>query len=225
MRGGRVFVWMGGTTFAASLAYCTWWYLFRLGRTLPRTGIDALARDAALVTIFAVHHSLFARDRVKRILLHAFGGLLRSFYVWIASALLIAVCTWWRPIGGDWYDARGPAGGALTAIQVAGVALIAWSVARIDPLALAGIREAAPIDALQIKGPYGLVRHPLYLGWMLAAFATPHLTGDRLAFAVLTSLYLVIAVPLEERSLRKAFGVDYARYAAQVPWRVIPFIY
>ena len=70
-----------------------------------------------------------------------------------------------------------------------------------------------------------MVRHPLYSGWMLATFVTPHLTGDRLAFAALTSIYLVIAMPWEERSLRAAFGEAYARYAAEVAWRVIPFIY
>ena len=51
------------------------------------------------------------------------------------------------------------------------------------------------------------------------------MTGDRLAFATLTSLYLVLAIPLEERSLRQSFGDDYARYAARVPWRVFPYVY
>jgi protein-S-isoprenylcysteine O-methyltransferase Ste14 len=51
------------------------------------------------------------------------------------------------------------------------------------------------------------------------------MTGDRLAFATLTSLYLVLAIPLEERSLRQSFGDDYARYAVRVPWRVFPYVY
>jgi protein-S-isoprenylcysteine O-methyltransferase Ste14 len=69
------------------------------------------------------------------------------------------------------------------------------------------------------------MRHPLYFGWMLAVFGTPHMTGDRLAFAVMTTVYLIAAVPLEERSLRRSFGEDYARYARAVRWRMIPFIY
>ena len=60
---------------------------------------------------------------------------------------------------------------------------------------------------------------------MVALFAAPHMTGDRLAFAVLTSIYLVMAIPWEERSMREAFGEDYEQYAAEVRWRVIPYIY
>ena len=56
-------------------------------------------------------------------------------------------------------------------------------------------------------------------------FGAAHMTGDRLAFAALTTLYLVVAIPLEERSLRRSFGDDYARYARDVRWRMIPFIY
>ena len=80
-------------------------------------------------------------------------------------------------------------------------------------------------DELQFQGPYRLVRHPLYLGWIIAAFATPHLTGDRLAFAVLTSLYLVVAIPWEEEALVRSYGGEYTRYRRRVRWRVIPFIY
>jgi len=90
---------------------------------------------------------------------------------------------------------------------------------------LAGIRPSSGSDGLQMGGPYRLVRHPLYSGWMLAAFGAAHMTGDRLAFAVLTSLYLMIAIPWEERSLVRSFGESYRRYQQQVRWRMIPFIY
>lgn len=227
-------MWLGGGIFVAALACCVWWYLGPLGRELPPAGPWALAWNAALLALFAGHHSVFARDAVKRVLQRWFGGGVRSVYVWVASLLLIAVCMLWRPIGGTFYDAGGVGRVALAAIQLSGIALIAWSVARIDPLELAGIRETGdrsprhdrrPVPALQIEGPYRIVRHPLYLGWMIAAFAAPHLTGDRLAFAVLTSIYLVVAVPWEERSLIGTFGDDYRRYAGRVRWRVIPFIY
>jgi protein-S-isoprenylcysteine O-methyltransferase Ste14 len=211
--------------FVASLVYCVVWYLFKLGHDVPFGGAGAIGWDAALLTVFACHHSIFARERVKARLLPVLGTGVRSVYVWIASVLLIVLCVTWQPIGGTLYDAGGVVAVGCGAAQVAGVALIGWSVARIDPLDLAGIRSAAPSEGLQIGGPYRIVRHPLYLGWMLAAFGTHHLTGDRLAFGVLTSTYLVIAIPWEERSLRRAFGESYARYTAQVPWRVIPFIY
>jgi protein-S-isoprenylcysteine O-methyltransferase Ste14 len=233
VRASNIFAWAGGGMFVASLAYCVGWYLFNLGHDAPFVGAGAMAWDAALVTIFACHHSIFARERVKARLTPLFGGRVRSVYVWVASVLLFLVCLTWRPIGGTVYDATGVAAVACVLVQATGVALIAWSVARIDPLELAGIGDRSPRDPttpvpalpLQVGGPYRIVRHPLYLGWMFAAFATPHLTGDRLAFAVLTSFYLVIAVPWEERSLGRAFGDAYARYAAEVPWRVIPYVY
>ena len=79
--------------------------------------------------------------------------------------------------------------------------------------------------ALQTDGPYRLVRHPLYLGWMLIVLGAAHMTGDRLAFAVITSLYLVIAIPWEERSLERTFGDAYRRYQVDVRWRAIPYVF
>jgi len=76
-----------------------------------------------------------------------------------------------------------------------------------------------------VNGPYRWVRHPLYLGWVLMVFGTSHMTRDRLTFAVVTTLYLVLAIPFEERSLRRSFGDDYVRYMRDVRWRMIPFIY
>jgi protein-S-isoprenylcysteine O-methyltransferase Ste14 len=105
------------------------------------------------------------------------------------------------------------------------VGLTAWAVARIDALELAGIRPATTAPALQVDGPYRWVRHPVYLGWLLMVFGTAHLTRDRLAFAAISSSYLFLAVPWEERSLRQACGDAYARYEQQVKWRIIPFLY
>jgi protein-S-isoprenylcysteine O-methyltransferase Ste14 len=221
----RAFVWTGGALFVASLASCTWWYLVPLGQPTTSGGWPPIAWDAALVTVFALHHSLFARDSIKRRLAAIPARLLRSVYVWIASLLLILVCALWRHVGGQLYDAGGAAAVAAAIAQLSGIALTALSVARIDPLELAGIRPSRRRDALQVDGPYRWVRHPLYLGWILAVFGAAHMTGDRLAFAALTSMYLVVAVPLEERSLRQSFGDDYARYERAVRWRIIPFIY
>jgi protein-S-isoprenylcysteine O-methyltransferase Ste14 len=146
-------------------------------------------------------------------------------YVWIASLLLMLVSLAWRPVGGEIYTATGVLAVALAAVQLAGLVLTAQGAARIDPLELAGIRPATHTQGLQVTGPYHLVRHPLYLGWLLMVFAAPHMTGDRLAFAAATTFYLVVAIPWEERSLRRAFGEDYARYMRAVRWRMIPFIY
>jgi methanethiol S-methyltransferase len=151
--------------------------------------------------------------------------LVRSLYVWTASVLLILVCAWWAPIGGELYDGRGWRQFAHAAVQLYGIWLIVQSVRGIDPLELAGIRREAARGPLQIRGPYALVRHPVYFGWVLAVFGAAHMTGDRLAFAAITTLYLVIAVPWEERSLVRSFGDDYVRYTRVVRWRIVPFIY
>jgi protein-S-isoprenylcysteine O-methyltransferase Ste14 len=225
----RWFAWVGGALFVMSLAVCAWTNLVGFGRAAARGGTRALLWDAALIAVFACHHSIFARAAVKRWLSAVPERLTRSVYVWIASLLLIAVCWLWRPIGGEWYDASGAGALAHGAIQIAGVALIAWAVAGLDPLELAGIRQATGAPArherLLTTGPYRWVRHPLYLGWMLALFAAAHMTADRLAFAALTSLYLVVAVPWEERSLTSSFGDAYAAYQRQVRWRIVPFVY
>jgi protein-S-isoprenylcysteine O-methyltransferase Ste14 len=221
----RAFVWLGGALFVGALLLCAWWYLIVLGQPRPSGGVDALLVDIGLVTIFALHHSLFARQFAKRLFGSLAPHLIRSVYVYVASLLLIILCFAWRPIGGELYRATGVRAVSHIAVQLAGLWCIARAVAKIDPLELAGIRPASRRDGLQTSGVYAWVRHPVYLGWVLAVFGTPHMTGDRLAFAVMTTLYLVAAVPLEERSLRHSFGADYARYARAVKWRMIPFIY
>jgi hypothetical protein len=225
----RLFAWLGGTVFVASLAVCAWFYSVVLGEYTTLQSARPVAIDAALVTVFACHHSVFARETVRRRLTMVPPHLWRSLYVWIASLLLVGVCLLWQRVGGEIYRTSTPGNLAHAAVQIAGLLLIARSVASLDPLELAGIRQAsgAPprTEPLQIGGPYRLVRHPVYLGWMLALFGAGHMTGDRLAFAGLTSLYLVIAVPWEERSLLQSFGLDYANYQRQVRWRIVPLIY
>jgi len=224
--GARVFVWLGGALFVLALAFCAWSYVVVMGRSAPATGWTALAIDAALVTLFALHHSLFARERVKNSIAQLIpAALVRSSYVWTASTLLILVCALWRPIGSELYAVRGFLAIALIALQLVGFWITARAAAGINPLELAGIRPPPESDGLQVTGPYHWVRHPLYLGWLLMVFGTPHMTGDRLAFAAITTGYLMVAIPWEEQSLRRSFGENYARYMRAVKWRMIPFIY
>jgi protein-S-isoprenylcysteine O-methyltransferase Ste14 len=74
-------------------------------------------------------------------------------------------------------------------------------------------------------GLYRVVRHPVYFGWVLMVWPTPVMTGTRLVFAAVSTLYLALAIPLEERSLRRQFGPAYSTYAAKVRWKMIPGIY
>jgi protein-S-isoprenylcysteine O-methyltransferase Ste14 len=224
----RLFEWTGGALFVSSLGLCAWFYFVKLGADVPRTGPGALVVDAALVTVFACHHSVFARDPIKEWLTILHPRLERPLYVWIASLLLAAVCLLWHSLGGQLYRVTGPRALVNGAVQVVGLLIIARSAASIDPLRLTGIRQGAPAPpagSLQTGGLYGLVRHPLYLGWMLTMFGAAHMTGDRFAFAVLTGLYLVLAVPLEERALVRTFGDEYLTYQRRVRWRIVPCVY
>jgi protein-S-isoprenylcysteine O-methyltransferase Ste14 len=237
----RLFVWAGGGMFVGSLGYCAYSYLCRWSGGGAAGGWPACAFDAVLLSVFATHHSLFARDMVKQWLArHVPEQLLRSIYVWIAALLLLVACGFWQPIGGELYDAGGWISALHIAVQLLGLWLIARAVGRIDPLELAGIRrprrtivasdgneasDRAASERLQVVGPYRFVRHPLYFGWLLIVFGTPHLTGDRLAFAVITTLYLVLAIPWEERSLTAEFGEEYERYKQRVRWKLVPYVY
>ena len=140
--------------------------------------------------------------------------------------LLIVVCLLWQPIGGAVYDDAPACGDMAHAL----VQLLGFWLMRAP--SRGSIRSSSPASArrpshraLQVDGPYRLVRHPLYLGWLLVVFGAAHMTGDRLLFAMVTTLYLVIAIPWEERSLLRSFGGEYARYMRDVRWRMIPFIY
>jgi hypothetical protein len=225
----RVFVWLGGAAFVASLVLCAYAFLSLWAHVdaVPARGVGQRALvDATLFTVFAAHHSIFARDSIKTwISRRVPARLIRSVYVWTASLLLVLVVLGWRPIGGDLYHATGWTGYGHALVQLAGVWLIARSIGVINALELAGIHSSGGPASLEITGPYRFVRHPIYLGWVLIVFGAAHMTGDRAAFAAITTIYLIIAIPWEERSLEGTFGNDYARYKQRVPWRVIPFVY
>lgn len=222
----RAFVWAGGAAFVVALGVSAYRFAVSWSTSTGPWALHPVALDTALVTVFAGHHSIFARETVKvRIERTVPRRLLRSVYVWTASLLLLATMILWARVGGDLYQVRGLAALACTVAQIAGVILIARSVATIDALELAGIRAESQRGRLQVTGPYRIVRHPLYLGWVLVVFGAAHMTGDRLTFAALTTFYLVIAVPWEERSLCAVFGADYERYQHAVRWKIVPFIY
>lgn len=220
------FIWGGGLAFVASLALTAWTYAFSFGLPREWVGIHSIAWDSALLILFAGHHSLFAREAVKAAMSQLIPEhRLRTTYVWIASGLLAAVCLGWAPVGGELYHLTFPTSLVAVAVQIAGLWITVRAARTIDPLELAGIRAAGSAGHVVDRGLYGAVRHPLYLGWMLMVFGTPHMTGDRLTFAIVTTLYLFAAIPFEERSLRRTFGTDYVAYAGRVRWRVIPYLY
>jgi methanethiol S-methyltransferase len=237
----RLFVWGGGAMFVMSLAACAYFYLVVWASPAAAggwTAVRAAAINTVLFAVFALHHSLCARDSIKsRIARGVPERLLRSFYVWTASALLLGVLAMWQPVAGDVYHVTGWPSFVHAAVQLSGLWLIARSVAQISPLELAGIKHApasgvgsasnvsTASNTLQVGGPYKWVRHPLYLGWLLALFGAAHMTGDRAAFAAISTAYLLVAIPWEERSLLHVFGEPYARYQRLVRWRIVPYVY
>lgn len=223
--------WLGGAAFAGSLGYLIYFYVVTLGSPAGEAARLSrhLAWNVALFALFAAHHSLFARSRAKQSLATVFPpGMERSLYVWVASALLVGVCVLWAPIAGIVYQATGWWRVPLWLLQGIGLWLAVRGARVIDPLSLAGIRQArrqSSGEALRIVGPFRLVRHPIYLGWMLLVFATPAMTANRLVFAVVSSTYLILAIPWEERSLVAAHGDQYREYQLAVRWRVLPGIW
>lgn len=201
-------------------------YLFRLGTPAPdhgQAGADAIA-NVTLFTVFALHHSIMARTGAKRWITRIVpADLERSVYVWISSLLFLAVCLLWRPLPGIIWQARGPAI-VLYIVQMFGIALTLAAARVVGVWELAGVRQpdlSKPVE-FRAEGPFALVRHPIYLGWVLMVFATPTMTSSRLLFAVVSTLYLVAAIPLEERLLVDNFGDKYRTYQAQMRWRLIP---
>jgi protein-S-isoprenylcysteine O-methyltransferase Ste14 len=240
--GARAFSWAGALLFAGALGWFLFSYAVRFGIAAPgplRAG--DVAWDVALFSAFALHHSIFARERVRALVATIIpAGLERSLYVWIASVLLIVVCALWRPVGGVAWRVEGGVHGALIAVQLAGIWLTLRSAAIIDVLDLAGVRKADALrrpvasvagglqaSAIEFKteGPYGWVRHPIYSGWFLIVFGMGTMTMTQLVFALVSCVYVLIAIPFEERSLRATTGGAYATYSGKVKHKLVPGIY
>lgn len=225
------FAWCGAAVFAGSLLFFLYSYLITFGRPAESIGVvKPVAIDGILFAVFALHHSVFARPAVKSRL----AGMVsvpieRSIYTWIASVLFIAVCTAWRPVPGTLYRLDPPWRYAADAVQILGIILTLRASRALGVLELAGVRRAQPkastTTELRTTGLYGFVRHPLYFAWTLLVFGTPDMTATRFVFAFVSTFYLALAVPWEERGLVATFGRDYERYRKSVRWRMIPGVY
>jgi protein-S-isoprenylcysteine O-methyltransferase Ste14 len=233
------FAWTGAALFLASLSYFLFSYAVTFGETAPaEPSGSAVLVDVALFTVFALHHSVFARARVRAwVERHVPPALERSVYVWLSSLMLIGVCALWQPVPGVAWRVTGAAAWAMYAAQLVGLWLALRSAAIIDIWELSGVRgqgsgangrrSAADGQAMEFKasGPYGWVRHPIYSGWFLMVFFAPAMTMTRLVFAIVSSAYLLIAMPFEERSLVKSSGGAYEHYMRRVRWKLIPGVY
>lgn len=222
----------GGLVFAASLLYFAVQYAFGFDALATGDGLVApVLADLALFSIFALHHSIFARTGFKAALTRVVpASMERSTYVWIASVLFMLVCWAWQPVAGVLWDLSGPAAWALRGAQLFAAVFTLVAARHLDVLDLAGVRQALELPSsrpikLDDRGPYGLVRHPIYLAWVVMVWAAPLMNGTRLAFAAISTLYLVAAIPFEERDLRRTFGEAYDRYADKVRAKMVPWVY
>ncbi len=190
----------------------------------------AIAIDVALLGLFAVQHSVMARRGFKQWLTRFIPEPAeRSTYVLFSSLALIALFVAWRPLGGVVWDVDSPVGrAALHSVFATGWLVVLACTFLINHFDLFGLRQVW----LQLRGrpytqldfatpwPYRVVRHPLYVGWLLAFWATPTMTLAHLLFALATTGYILIAIQLEERDLVAAHGASYAEYRQRVPMLV-----
>jgi protein-S-isoprenylcysteine O-methyltransferase Ste14 len=199
------------------------------GRTGPLS--EALLINAALLTLFAVQHSVMARPWFKR----AWTRLVpkpaeRSTYVLLSSLALLLLFWQWQPIGGAVWTVEQP----VMQMVIYGLYAIGWllvlsSTFLINHFDLFGLRQVflyligRPYTQLKFGTPilYRHVRHPLYLGWLFAFWSTPTMTVAHLVFAIATTAYIFVAIQLEEKDLMDTFGDDYRRYKKTVPM-IIP---
>ena len=186
----------------------------------------SLLVDLGLLALFAVQHSVMARPAFKRMWTRIVPQPVeRSTYVLASSLALILLFCLWRPLGGVVWDVEHPVGRALLhGGFVFGWLLVLVSTFLINHFDLFGLRQVwlhlrgRPYEPLPFRtpGPYRIVRHPLYVGWLFAFWSTPTMTVTHLVFAVMTTAYILVAIRFEERDLVAAHP-EYASYRARVP--------
>jgi methanethiol S-methyltransferase len=222
----RAFAWAGAVLFAAALAYFLFSYSVTFAENTAGTiAPGVIAIDVVLFSAFALHHSIFARIPVRALVRRIVPEQLeRSAYVWVASLMLIGVCYGWRPVPGVLWQVSKPWSWAIMAVQLVGVWLTLRSAAVIDASELAGLRSSGASE-FKADGPYGWVRHPIYLGWIVIVFSVGTMTMTRLVFAAISIIYLLIAIPFEERTLRAQSAGAYDDYTRRVPRKLIPGVY
>jgi methanethiol S-methyltransferase len=194
---------------------------------------EAVLIDLLALTIFAVQHSGMARKPFKQWLTRYMPvAIERSLYVLLASLSLVLLFWLWRPIPTIVWQVTEPTlAGGLVALSMLGWFLVLISTFLISHFELFGLsqvmqnlmkRELAPA---QFRTPalYKIVRHPIYLGFIIAIWATPVMTVGHLLFAVGTAGYILLGIALEERDLVAQFGDDYRRYRHRVAM-LVPFV-
>jgi protein-S-isoprenylcysteine O-methyltransferase Ste14 len=194
---------------------------------------EAVVIDLVLMSIFALQHSIMARKPFKAWWTKIVpNSVERSTYVLLASLALALLFWQWRPIPETaWQVEDGPVAAAVTILGLLGWLIVLTSTFLINHFELFGLHQVAnnlvgrPMPEPRFRTPlyYRLVRHPIYLGFVIAFWATPSMSAGHLLFAAVTTGYILVGIQLEERDLIALFGDEYQRYRRRVamllPWR------
>ncbi len=228
---------MGFSLIAYAIFFATFLYLIAfvggfpivpstVDRGIVSSISEALVIDIALIALFGFQHSIMARQGFKRRWTRVVPWPIeRSVFVIFASLALIILFAYWRPIAGDVWNVSNPLGRTvLWTLFAAGWGIVLLSTFLINHFELFGLQQAW----LHLRGRepahpvfhqplfYKWVRHPLYLGFFLAFWATPHMTNGHLLLSAGMSLFMLIAIRYEERDLVALFGAQYVEYRARV---------
>jgi protein-S-isoprenylcysteine O-methyltransferase Ste14 len=193
----------------------------------------ALAINLALMSLFAVQHSVMARKSFKQWWTRFIPEPVeRSTYVLFASLTLLLLFWQWRPVPAViWHIAEPEMAALITGLSFVGWVIVFASTYLINHFELFGLQQVANhLAGRQMLPPvfrtplfYNFVRHPIYLGFIIAFWAAPTMTVGHLLFAAVTTAYIFVGILLEERDLIAMFGDDYRRYRQRVsmllPWR------
>jgi protein-S-isoprenylcysteine O-methyltransferase Ste14 len=195
--------------------------------------VESIVINLVLMTIFALQHSVMARPQFKTWWTTIVPkSVERSTYVLLASLALALVFWQWRPIPGVVWEVKEPTLAAfLLYLGLFGWVLVFISTFMINHFELFGLHQVAnnlagkPMPAMKFKTPmlYNVVRHPIYLGFIIFVWATPVMTAGHLLFAAVVTAYIFVGIALEEHDLIAVFGDEYRRYRQRVAM-IVPFI-
>ena len=187
----------------------------------------AILGNTALLVLFGVQHSVMARPRFKRWLTRFLPvAVERSTYVLASSAALGLMVWLWQPMPDSVWHVQNVVGSvALSALFFVGVGTVLYATCLIDHFDLFGLRQVflhwtgSSYTEKHFVTPslYRWIRHPLYVGWLITFWATPHMTAGHFLFSLVMTAYIVLAIPIEERDLENALGDDYRSYRARTP--------